>query len=198
MTCQLILGDCRDVMPKQGLPDVVIADPPYGDTSLEWDTRVEGWLGLVRLTLKPHGSLWVFGSMRFFMASAEHFRAAGWRYAQDVVWEKHNGSGFHADRFKRVHEHAVQFYPADVKWADIYKKPVTTPERRRAPCGGRSDRRTPAISRPVPIPPRTAARGLCARSSLSVHATATPSIQPRSRSASSRRSSNSRVRRAGW
>jgi site-specific DNA-methyltransferase (adenine-specific) len=106
--CSLILGDCRDVMPKQGLVDVVIADPPYGDTSLEWDSRVDGWLGLVRSTLKPHGSLWVSGSMRFFMASAEHFRAAGRRYAQDVIWEKHNGSSFHADRFKRVHEHAVQ------------------------------------------------------------------------------------------
>jgi site-specific DNA-methyltransferase (adenine-specific) len=128
MTCQLLLGDCRDVMPKQGLTDVVIADPPYGDTSLEWDSRVDGWLGLVRHTLKPHGSLWVFGSMRFFMASAEHFRAAGWRYAQDCVWEKHNGSSFHADRFKRVHEHIVQFYPADVPWAAIYKKPVTTPD----------------------------------------------------------------------
>ena len=51
--------------------------------------------------------------MRFFMASVEQFRVAKWRYAQDIVWEKHNGSGFHADRFKRVHEHAVQFYRAD-------------------------------------------------------------------------------------
>jgi site-specific DNA-methyltransferase (adenine-specific) len=66
--------------------------------------------------------------MRFFMASAEHFRAAGWKYAQDCVWEKHNGSSFHADRLKRVHEHAVQFYPSSVPWADIYKKPVTTPD----------------------------------------------------------------------
>jgi site-specific DNA-methyltransferase (adenine-specific) len=115
-------------MPKQGTVDVVIADPPYGDTSLDWDSRVDGWLDLVRATLKPHGSLWVFGSMRFFMASIEHFRAAKWRYAQDIVWEKHNGSGFQADRFRRVHEHAVQFYPADSRWATIYKNPVTTPD----------------------------------------------------------------------
>jgi site-specific DNA-methyltransferase (adenine-specific) len=115
-------------MPQAGLVDLCIADPPYGDTSLGWDKRVDGWLPLVRPTLKPHGSLWVFGSMRFFMDTAEQFRAAGWRYAQDVVWEKHNGSSFHADRFKRVHELAVQFYPYDVQWTAIYKKPVTTPD----------------------------------------------------------------------
>ena len=28
----------------------------------------------------------------------------------NIVWEKHNGSGFHADRFRRVHEHAVHYY----------------------------------------------------------------------------------------
>ena len=54
--------------------------------------------------------------MRFFMTTAERFAENGWKYAQDIVWEKHNGSGFHADRFKRVHEHAVQFYRADSPW----------------------------------------------------------------------------------
>lgn len=126
MTHRLLLGDCRELMPKQEAVDVVIADPPYGDTSLDWDTRVGGWLDLVRLTLKPHGALWVFGSMRFFLANIEHFKMAKWRYAQDIIWEKHNGSGFQADRFRRVHEHAVQFYPCDRPWATIYKNPVMT------------------------------------------------------------------------
>ena len=58
--------------------------------------------------------------MRMFLSSGPAFAAAGLRYAQDVVWEKHNGSGFQSDRFKRVHEHAVQFYKDGTKWADIY------------------------------------------------------------------------------
>ncbi len=113
-------GDCRQLMPAAGPYDMILADPPYGDTSLGWDRRVEGWLQVAHQSLKPTGSMWVFGSMRFFMLTAEDFRAAGWRYAQDVVWEKHNGSGFLADRFKRVHEHAVHFYRRGDRWAGVY------------------------------------------------------------------------------
>ena len=49
---------------------------------------------------------------------------AGWKFGQDVIWEKHNGSSFHADRFKRVHEHAVMFCRGE--WAQVYKSPVFT------------------------------------------------------------------------
>jgi site-specific DNA-methyltransferase (adenine-specific) len=108
-------GDCREVLPLLGAVDVVIADPPYGVTSLAWDERVDGWLDLV-----PSDNLWCFGSMRFFMAQ----QFAGWTYAQEIVWEKHNGSIFHADRFRRVHEFAVQFYRG--QWGAIYHAPVYT------------------------------------------------------------------------
>lgn len=114
----LLTGDCRSVMGAYGPFDLIIADPPYGDTSLSWDSVVEGWADEARKALKPGGSMWVFGSMRFFMRSA--FALSGWRFAQDVVWEKHNGSSFHADRFKRVHEHVVQFYRDTDKWSSVY------------------------------------------------------------------------------
>lgn len=121
-------GDCRDVLPKIEPCDVVIADPPYGDTSLSWDVPVSGWLP--KVPLKPSGSVWCFGSLRMFMNFAADW--SDWTLAQDVIWEKHNGSSFHADRFKRVHEHAVQFYRGE--WRRIYKSVVTTPDavRKRA------------------------------------------------------------------
>jgi site-specific DNA-methyltransferase (adenine-specific) len=122
----VITGDCREVMLDHGPFDLIIADPPYGDTSLAWDRRVDGWEGVARDRLKPTGSMWVFGSMRFFMATGARFEAAGWRLAQDIVWEKHNGSGFHADRFKRVHEHVVQFYRDDAPWAGVFNEVQTT------------------------------------------------------------------------
>ena len=111
-------GDCRDILPSIETVDVVITDPPYGDTSLEWDVKVDGWLPLL-----PTNNLWCFGSMRFFMD--EKFE--GWMYAQEIVWEKHNGSSFHADRFKRVHEFVTQFYQGE--WGDIFKKPVLTADK---------------------------------------------------------------------
>ena len=118
----ILLADCREAMPAQGPFDMIMADPPYGDTSLAWDKRVEGWHGVAAKALKPTGSMWVFGSLRYFMAEAGRFEAAGLRYAQEIVWEKHNGSSFHADRFKRVHELAVQFYRKDAAWASVFNE----------------------------------------------------------------------------
>jgi len=110
-------GDCREVLPAVAPGDVVEADPPYGETSLHWDTTVDGWLEAIRAD-----NLWCWGSLRFFLGAGHVFD--GWKMAQDLVWEKHNGSIFHADRFRRVHEHVVQFYRG--AWRDVYKQPVKT------------------------------------------------------------------------
>jgi site-specific DNA-methyltransferase (adenine-specific) len=125
---KILTGDCRDLMPAHGPFDMILADPPYGETSLTWDRRVDGWLPLVRRALSPTGSLWVFGSLRCFMLTADQFVDAGLRLAQEIVWEKQNGSNFRNDRFKRVHELAVQFYHAETLWHDIYNEVQTTPD----------------------------------------------------------------------
>jgi site-specific DNA-methyltransferase (adenine-specific) len=124
----VVTGDFRANIQQYSPFDMIIADPPYGDTSLAWDKRCEGWLDIAAGLLKPTGSIWVFGSMRFFQDMGSAFKAAGLRYAQDIVWEKHNGSGFHADRFKRVHEHITQYYLASSPWSSIYNKVQTTPD----------------------------------------------------------------------
>ncbi|HEX8894433.1 MAG TPA: site-specific DNA-methyltransferase [Terriglobales bacterium] len=107
-----------------GVADACITDPPYGDTSLEWDRRCEGWMVQVSRVLKPNASIWVFGSMRFIATLFDEMDAYGFKYAQDIVWQKQNGTGFQNDRFRRVHEHAVQFYRG--AWADVYKEPQFT------------------------------------------------------------------------
>ena len=113
--CTLLRGDCRDLLPSIGHADACVTDPPYGVTALAWDKQVSGWEQLVDA---PH--LWCFGSFRFFM----DFRPEGWKYAQEVVWEKHNGSNNHADRFRRVHELAVHFYRGE--WSDLHKETIYT------------------------------------------------------------------------
>ena len=135
---RLLVGDCREILPtiKNEAVDCVIADPPYGQTSLPWDKRVPGWPALVRRILKRTGSLWVFGSARMFLECAGEFE--DWKLAQDIVWEKHNGSGFHNDRFRRVHEHAYQFYRDDAPWSGVYKCPQFTNDAK-----ARSVRRKP-------------------------------------------------------
>lgn len=99
--------------------DAIITDPPYGETSLEWDKWPAGWPDFAA-ELAP--SMWCFGSMRMFMDKSQEL--SRWKLAQDVVWEKHNGSNAFKDRFRRLHEVACHFYRGD--WADIYKDPQFT------------------------------------------------------------------------
>ena len=126
MSVEILHGDSLRLV--EDMPDAsfdcILTDPPYGETSLGWDRWPDGWPQAVRRLLKPTGSMWVFGSQRMFFDRFGDF--AGWRLAQDVVWEKHNGSGFHADRFKRVHECAIQFYRDDARWDQVYKAPQFT------------------------------------------------------------------------
>lgn len=120
-------GDCREILPLLEPVDLVVTDPPYGETSLSWDVPVDGWLPeLSRLTRQA----WIFCSMRMVFAGAFGALADdGWRFAQDAVWEKHNGSGSAADRLKRVHEHAMHFYRGD--WRSLYNIPPRVDVGRR-------------------------------------------------------------------
>lgn len=118
-------GDCREVFPYLLIQaDCAMCDPPYGETSLEWDRWPDGWLRVVAQASKRTASLWCFGSFRMFLERLSEFK--DWRFVQDVVWEKHNGSGFHVDRFRRVHETAAHFVRDGVPWSDVWKNPQFT------------------------------------------------------------------------
>lgn len=111
-------GDYRDHLGELRA-DAIITDPPYGETQLVWDRWPKGWLTDAAAIAD---SLWCFGTFRMFHEHAAEF--SDWKYAQDIIWEKQNGTGMLADRFRRVHETAVQWYRGD--WASIYSaKPVT-------------------------------------------------------------------------
>ena len=144
-------GDARDIMPtlfdEEGYAfDAIVTDPPYGETSLDWDRWPDGWPTNAS-HLAP--SMWCFGSMRMFLDRRDEF--TGWRLSQDIVWEKHNGSGFHADRFRRIHEHALHWYQG--AWEDIWRDVPTTAtatartvrSKRRPSHTGHIDR-TPYVS----------------------------------------------------
>lgn len=126
---QLYLGDMRELLPELDVrADACITDPPYGETSLAWDRWPTGWPALVA---EYTNSLWCFGSMRMFLDRRDEFE--GWKLSQDVighdedetpvygdvhvVWRKTSGSGFAADRFRKVHEHALFWYRG--AWSDI-------------------------------------------------------------------------------
>lgn len=119
----LYLGKMEDLLPELGEIykrfDACLTDPPYGETSLAWDRWPTGWPELVA---RHTNSMWCFGSFRMFTEWWLDFADAGWNLSQDVVWEKHNGTGFAADRFKRVHELAVHFYQG--AWGEVHHEAV--------------------------------------------------------------------------
>jgi len=115
----LYCGDSRALLPQIVDVDAIIADPPYATTSLEWDHWPDGWPQAASATAKQ---MWCFGSFRMFIERWAEFDA--WTYAQEIVWEKHNGSDLRNDRFRRVHEFAVHFYWGD--WRGIHKAPQFT------------------------------------------------------------------------
>jgi len=112
-------GDWRELIPTDLTVDLIVADPPYGETSLDWDTWPSGW---PTLAARHARSMWCFGSMRMFLRQRDEF--AAWKLSQDLVWEKHNGPGFTTDRFRRVHEIATHWYTGD--WAAVHHDPPTT------------------------------------------------------------------------
>jgi site-specific DNA-methyltransferase (adenine-specific) len=122
----LYLGDFREVLPTLDvIPDLVLTDPPYGETSLDWDRWPDGWPALIAAT--GARSMWCFGSMRMFLDRRDEF--ADWKLSQDIVWEKHNGSGAASDRFRRIHEHALHWYRGD--WAELHHETPRVGEVRR-------------------------------------------------------------------
>jgi site-specific DNA-methyltransferase (adenine-specific) len=144
----LYLGDCREIVPRLALlADLIVTDPPYAATSLVWDRWPDGW---VDVAAAASSSMWCFGSLRMFVERAADF--AGWTLSQDIVWEKHNGSGFHADRFRRIHEQAAHFYRG--AWSDCYHATVYVPgataktvRSKRRPTHTGSIQRTPYVTR---------------------------------------------------
>lgn len=132
-TVTLYCGDMRELLPALALQvDCVIADPPYGETSLPWDRWQDGWPTVVS---ECCSSMWCFGSMRLFLDYAGQF--SGWHLSQDLVWRKPNGTGMATDRFRRIHEHATHWYRG--RWSDIHHQVPRVP--RTGPNKGTVHRR---------------------------------------------------------
>lgn len=124
---EIYCGDFRALARSLPKADLVIADPPYTETTFAWDQWPNHWPESAWEALKETGSMWCFGSLKMFFKFQNEF--VQWTHAQEIVWEKHNGSNMAKDRIRRVHELALHFYWG--KWANVYKSPVYTQDAKR-------------------------------------------------------------------
>lgn len=132
---QLFHGDCREVLPTLNVhPDAAVCDPPYGETSAQWDRWPDGWVKAVGDILPASASLWCFGTARMFLRYSADF--AGWKLGQEALWVKRNGSGPGSrDRLLKVHEWAYHWYRG--RWSDLHHEW----EREQAHAADKSTRR---------------------------------------------------------
>lgn len=120
----LYVGDCREIIPGLGVAaDLILTDPPYGETSLKWDRWVDAWPALAARHAR---SMWCFGSMRMFGEHWAEFTEARWKLSHDVVWHKNVGTGIFTDRFRRVHENVLHWYHGK-PWSEIYHQAQRIP-----------------------------------------------------------------------
>ncbi len=111
----LHLGDSREIVPQLGLKaDLILTDPPFGETKHAWDTWPDGWVSVAASATR---AMWCFGTLRMFGEHWAEFTAGGWKLSQDVIWEKRNPSGPDADRFRRIHEQGALWYQGP--WAEV-------------------------------------------------------------------------------
>lgn len=138
----LYLGDCREVLPALDIrPDSCVTDPPYGEIAAEWDRWPDGWVKTVGAVLPASASLWSFGSARMFLDHVDEF--AGWRFAQEALWLKRNGSGpTGRDRLVKVHEWAYHWYRG--RWSDLHHEWERT--SRTGPAKGTAHKSDSAVA----------------------------------------------------
>jgi len=113
---RLYQGDCLDLMPRmpEASFDLVFADPPYflsndGITCHagkmvsvnkgKWDQSqgpeadhdfTLAWLRECRRLLKPHGSIWVSGTMHIIHSVGYAMQRLGFKILNDITWVKPN------------------------------------------------------------------------------------------------------------
>lgn len=98
--------------------------------------------------LPTDASLWCFGSARMFLEHVGDF--TGWRYAQEQLWLKRNGTGPGVQgRLARIHEWAYHWYRG--RWGALHhdweRETVFTKDKSaRRPASAVSHRRDFAMS----------------------------------------------------
>jgi site-specific DNA-methyltransferase (adenine-specific) len=108
--------DVIDIIPDASV-DMVLIDPPFGCTELEWDVRpcLNTMWNHIKRVAKPNAAILIFGDMRFIIdviaANRKDFR-------YDLVYEKTNAVGmFNASVMPmRAHEIIAVFYGIKPKY----------------------------------------------------------------------------------
>jgi site-specific DNA-methyltransferase (adenine-specific) len=112
-SCTIYCGDCREILPALGTPELVISDPPYGmDYQSAWRTE---WQRKAKIHGDGEFPIWIFD----LKPTVAMFLCCRWDNLKNdlpqpksfIVWDKcRHGMGDLEHEFGRQWE-AIAFYP---------------------------------------------------------------------------------------
>jgi site-specific DNA-methyltransferase (adenine-specific) len=116
MKNQVICGDCLEILktiPDKSV-DLVLTDPPYGQTQNIWDNKFFEWFDECKRISKKQ-SIISFGN-GFFTAEMMFMGKEIWKY--NIIWDKILASGFlNANKMPlRTHEDIIIFYKEQITY----------------------------------------------------------------------------------
>ena len=142
---QVIHGRWEDI--TGGISDssvqLIHTDPPYQCTPKKWDKRPDWKVFIPELTriASEDGQLWIYVRMPWAIDVYNEAIANGWKYRQEVIWEKQNAGGCTVDTFRKVHENIWHFVRPGAKTfnIDAVKTAKTTSGDKSVKARGNSD-----------------------------------------------------------
>lgn len=101
---RLVHGDMLVELPRLGLFDLILADPPYNVTDWEWDKigpefldLTRQWLATIKQSLKPQYNLFWFCSPQFSADIEMILRELSFPIQSRIIWHRRNmAMGSHA------------------------------------------------------------------------------------------------------
>ena len=122
-TQEVICGDCLPIMKgyKDKQFDLVLCDPPYGVTSLEWDNDDTFWMNEVLRISKYNAPIIVFSTQPFTSKIIQEYRKF---FKYEWIWEKDRPTGFanSATRPMKYHENIIVFCKSVSTYNPIFVK----------------------------------------------------------------------------
>jgi len=113
-----------------GTVDLVFTDPPYQSTPCHWDRRPRWKDFMIEMArvCGDDGQMWIFTRPPWCCDVLESAAVSGWRYVQEIIWEKQNAGGCTAGTFRKIHENIWHFKRLHAKTfnLDAVRIPKTT------------------------------------------------------------------------
>ena len=145
MNNKIILGKWEDNVSliPDGSVSLVLTDPPYQCTPNSWDIRPD-WNNFMKEMARvcgDDGQMWIFSRMPWGLDLYSSAISAGFRWIQEVIWEKQNAGGCTVGTFRKVHENIWHFKRPDAKTFNLLsiRTPKTTKGNKSVKKRGNSD-----------------------------------------------------------